>query len=387
MKKVAILLSSMQTGGIEKVSIEFMRRLTEYFDVTLFLRTNKGELLSDIPKEVQVKGLPKKTFKGELKRLLKRFRIFSFTYYLLKYIWASRIKKNFVLSSKISAKLIGEISNDEFDLAINYHGMHMSDISDVLYRIKAKKKIAFIHGDHDFHGDNIISSMNKEYNKFDKIFCVSLFTKNRFIKDFPLVETKTEVYYNPINTKEIIEKSKEDCEFQFDKNIINIVTVGRVSKEKGQDLIPPSAKLLKAKGYNFKWYIVGDGSDRERIENLVKENKVNFEVIFCGNQLNPYPFIKNSDIYVQPSYSEGYSLTLAEAGILGKVIIATKDCGIKEEIEDKKSGLIVEPKVITISAGIENIIVDKALKENLENKVKTIDFSHREEINKILGIM
>lgn len=104
---------------------------------------------------------------------------------------------------------------------------------------------------------------------------------------------------------------------------ISIMTVGRLVSVKGQQMIPYTVRLLLNAGHDIHWYLVGDGLLRETVEEEIKKHDVADRVHLLGTQMNPYPYIKNCDIYVQPSFSEGYCTTTMEAKILHKPIVTT----------------------------------------------------------------
>lgn len=253
-------------------------------------------------------------------------------------------------------------------------------------RINASKKIAWIHGETTQLKDTDLFS--KYYENFDKIFAVSKVTKEHFISRFKMCENKVDVYYNPINRDEIIYKSFAPKKFEFDNSVVNIVTVGRLSPEKGVDMIPSIVSKLINEGINIHWYIVGDGSLMNELRKQIEINKIKSYITLVGNLINPYPFIKSCDIYVQPSYEEGYSTTICEAGILGKAIIGTSTSGgIREQIEDNVSGLIAEPNVDSLLEKIKKLILNDDLIKTLEKNVALKDFSNANELNKLKKIL
>ena len=153
-------------------------------------------------------------------------------------------------------------------------------------------------------------------------------------------------------------------------------------------MIPAIVKILKTDGYKIKWFIIGDGPKQEELERLIQKEKVENEIYLLGVKQNPYCFMKACDIYVQPSYTEGYSTTICEAGILGKAIIGTKPSGgIRDQIEDGESGMIVDAKVDSIAKAIEQLIDDPSLKVKFERNIQQKDFSGKGEIKKFISYM
>ena len=271
-----------------------------------------------------------------------------------------------------------------YDCAIAYHGMNAGCLTTVLYCINADKKVAWIHGDHPFVGKNQIDA-EKVYQQFDRIFCVSPSMCERFLADFPSVANITDSYKNILSVTDIQGLAHNQISEQFNSNYLNIVTVGRISPEKGQDLIPETISRLKKLGLSLKWYLIGDGQDIERIRELCDKFAVQDDVFFLGLKQNPYPYIMHCDIYVQPSYTEGYCLTVCEAGILEKPIVLTEATAAAAGIwEDQMTAIVVKHSSEDLANGILRIYSDKDLQKIITNNLKRIDFSNQDEIQKII---
>ena len=174
---------------------------------------------------------------------------------------------------------------ERFDCVVAYQIINDECMLGSLYRLKAPVKVVWSHA----YINKQEAIYGQWYNKFDKLFCVSRFAKKALIDNFPFLADKTEVFYNVINPKEILRLADESMDLQFSNAYISIVTVGRLTSDKGQDIIPHTARLLVDAGYPIKWYLVGDGDLRETLVNSISENKVQDTVILLGNKNNPYP--------------------------------------------------------------------------------------------------
>lgn len=385
-KKVVILLPWMKMGGTNKIAINFMRDLAEYCDVTLVLSENTGELLDQLPQNIQIINDTIKSFreilKGDLKRLRVKYLIKDFSYYM-------KIKtgKDSIDNYKYIVDRSAAISNEVYDCAISYHGQSPERLLNLIYRTNARKKVVWIHGEMSF-SQNKIDQLKKYYEKVDHFFFVSNSTRESFAERIPFEQDKSTVYYNPIDKLEIIEKAKENIQPVFSDQYTNILTVGRLSKEKGQDMVPAITKKLIDNGYPIHWYLIGDGETRIQIQNLIKQYGVEDHVFLLGTKANPYCYMKACTLYVQPSYTEGYSTTICEAGILGKAIIGTiPSGGIKEQIEEGKDGLIVDATVEGISNGISCLIEQPELRRTFEKNILKKNFEGKGEISKFLKII
>ena len=235
----------------------------------------------------------------------------------------------------------------------------------VVNKIKAKKKIQWIHFDITKIGFNQ-SFASKVYSKFDKIFVVSKEGREKVIGILPHLKDKTDKFFNIVSPELVMEMADKGSGFEDDFSGVRILTVGRLSKEKGQDLTIPVLARLKEAGYNVRWYCIGDGSARGEYEKLIKEYNVENDYILLGTTPNPYPFMKQCDIYVQSSRHEGYCITLAEARCFDNPIVSTNFTGASEQIAHDQTGLIVNFDEQQMYNAIRQLLDDK----NLENKFR-----------------
>lgn len=385
-KKVAILLPWLKMGGTNKVALRFAKELSEYYDVTIILSENSGELLGEVPKNINIIIDEMRDFKEIFKTDLKKFHLKYIVKNLFYYL-KIKLGKDSIDNYLYMVSRHPYISEDIFDCAISYHGQSPERLLNLIYRVHSRKKAAWIHGEMGFSKERC-RRMEKYYNKLDHFFFVSEPTLSSFKEKIDFDEKKATVYYNPLDDSEIMEQAEQKFLPSFTRENVNLLTVGRISSEKGQDMIPDIVSILKADGYKIKWFIIGDGPKQEELEQLIQKKKVKNEICLLGVKRNPYCFMKACDIYVQPSYTEGYSTTICEAGILGKAIIGTKPSGgIRDQIEDGESGLIVDAKADSIAKAIEQLIDDPSLKVKFERNIQQKDFSGKGEIKKFISYM
>lgn len=385
-KKVAILLPWLKMGGTNKIAVNFMAELSEFCEVTLILSQNCGELLPELPEHIHVIVDEMKIFQDIMQQDIKHLRLQKILQDIIYYV---KIKTGY--DSIDNYKYIVErnkcISKEMFDCAINYHGQSPERMLNLIYRIKSKKKIAWIHGEMGFSQDKL-NRLKKYYDKMDYFYFVSAATLKSFDRTIGVDYSKAMVYYNPINKKDILKRAEETMEIDFDTSVCNILTVGRISAEKGQDMIPVVARILLDKGYKFCWYIIGDGDNSMKIRQLIEKYEVEEHVKLLGVKMNPYCYMKNCDLYVQPSYTEGYSTTICEAGILGKAVIGTKTSGgVREQITDGENGMIVDATVEGLADGIAHLIDCPEEKKKFEREIAKKNFEGTGEIKKFLSYL
>lgn len=246
---------------------------------------------------------------------------------------------------------------------------------------KKNKKIAWIHNDiTKVYGKGIKAKLKKMmdkriYKKFGQLVFVSKDNLAKFNKKYKIKNEK-QVIYNYIDSNQVIKKAKEKIDFDFPKDSINFVTVCRLVKQKALDrLIKVHSKLIK-EGFKHRFFIVGTGYQRKKLEDMIKNAGVEDSFILLGKKVNPYPYIKKADFFCLLSYFEGYPMVLEEAKILGKNILIT-NTSARETIEDYKNGNIFDNSADGIYIGLKNIISGK---EIINNETKKHEKYNNEKI-------
>ena len=347
-KKILFMVSSMNIGGVEKSLLSLLSVIPkDKYDITVLTLEKKGGFLDYIPSYIKVeeaawfkeiKPIIMESPQRTIKKYLKENKVFKIPTFIYSYYKSKNTDNRYIYYKNI-LKSIPE-NEGEYDVAIAYAGPTEIIDAYITHKVKAKKKIGWVHFDISKHKINEKLYENL-YEKFDKIFTVSNEANKKLNEIIPSTVNKSEVLLNIISKELINEMAKEDINFDNEFDGVKIVTVGRLSKEKGQDLAIKALANLKKDGYKVRWYCVGEGNSREEYESLIKDNKLEEDFILLGATPNPYPYIKNSDIYVQTSRHEGYCLTLAEAKCLCKPIVTTNFTGAYEQIEHGINGLIV----------------------------------------------
>lgn len=336
-KKIAVVFNRMIVGGAEKALLSFLRAIdTERYDVTLFTLNDKGAYFEEIPGDITVRFTACDNAREQFMDDIKHFRvrlIVNGIYCRLMIRLCREPYKKYSYTLRSYPKLGGH-----FDCAIAYK-INYENTATILQRIDADKKCIWLHGTIGEPCETR-SWMNQVLSKTQCVFCVSKDWKEQLDHMYPAHRHKTQVFYNLLPVDEILEKSKAPIDVSLTNTAI--VTVGRLSPEKGQQMIPQTTRLLLDAGYDVYWYLVGDGDLRETVESEIQKYDVAEHVILLGTQMNPYPYIKNCDIYVQPSFSEGYCTTTMEAKILHKPIVTTDAPGMREQFVSGENGLIVD---------------------------------------------
>ena len=381
-KNIIFVISRMAIGGSQKSLVNALCSLDyDRFDVTLYVRENKTELISELPTDVKV-------IVNTNKRRFEHTPYTLFLYFLISFfvlIGKKNLANQFGIRSRdyivkrksnYEKKHYKEILNQKYDIAISYlQGYTCKFTYDC---VTADRMICFFHNSTD-----ALPDIHKEYLKrFDNVVVISEETKDFLSKRYPEINDRILVIKNLINIEDIIEKSKKKT-INRENGITYLCTCGRMSPEKGFDLAKDAASLLKKQNYNFRWFFVGDGPEMSKLKKETEEHSFSEIILFLGSQENPYPWIAQCDIYIQPSYEEAQGLTMMEAQILNKPIVSTRTVGAKTIIFDYKTGILCDINAEALCDSIARLIDDKALCNQLTENTKQIDYqSYNQQIKK-----
>lgn len=309
--KITIMFQSFHSGGVEQILINIANELCNYHEITVVTMNAEGELKTSLSESIRIVDFKKK-------KAIKTIGP------LIKYIKSN--KPDIILSAK-----------------------HFINIAVLISNMMLSKKIKVIATVHGQLGTNIKDIMMKLFIKTiyplsDCIICVS----NGVAEEMSTIindrySEKIKVIYNPVIDKQFIYKVNESNSIELEKpsNEKWIVSIGRISKEKNLELLIKSFNKIPDKE-NTKLIIIGDGPEKENIENLVFKLGLEKEVIFKGYQKNPYIYLKNADVFVLSSDREGLPTVLIEA-LFFKVHIVSTDCksGPREILSNGKYGKLV----------------------------------------------
>lgn len=345
MKKIRLLIinKSFELGGIQMALANMLEAIHNEYDVTLAVFNSNGPLKNRIPDNVKLLELsPLVQVLGMNGQDCKKYgssgqKIFKAVGGAWSKIFGNRIPVKFALAFQ---KNVGE-----YDVVISYH-QETSNSTLVtgfgefaLCKCKATQKIAWVHA--DFLATKLATLNNKKiYQRFDKIVCVSKVCMNNFMTAYPSLTDKCTYCYNFVPENEIIQKASEKQNvFERNDNTIVLFSACRLVEEKG--LIPALYNLLPLwkNGIDVKWYIAGEGIEREKIEEIIKNFHLENRVVLLGFLSNPYPYFKEADYLFLPSLHETFSMVVSEAHILGTSVIAA-DIPIMQEMLNKSDLLI-----------------------------------------------
>ena len=376
------MTTSMGSGGVEKALINFLEVFPrERYTITLLLVKKEGAFLSYLPKDVncvelRLKGIQTEeilyyqSFKRVVYNNVRKLRFWT----ALKICWRKATSEDwfYYLPKKVSGlESLNPFLKQHYDVAICYHIHQAINLAYIAECINADYKIAWVHNDFKNTGFNI-RALKSYLMKYDKYFVVSDELLKEFKELMPAeLINKVDIFQNIISGSAIKRQAEEFYPSEYDKNKkLRIVSVGRLNEQKGFDIAIDVCKILAVQYPDLVWYIVGEGEERVSLQEKIDCLGLTKNMKLLGNRTNPYPYIKNALLYVQPSRHEGYGIAVAEARALSKPIICTPFAGAFEQIINNKTGMIVPLKVESLAEAIQKCITDSKFREYLEENLK-----------------
>lgn len=395
-KRIIIISHAMELGGAEKSLLGLLSTIdTERYDVDLFLLRHEGELMPFIPKNIHL--LPEKPAYTVLARPMKD--TLSEGHFMLTFarlvgkVFARIYEKKHKLtdsgvaldlSHKFTCPFMPDIEPAvEYDLAISFLCPHYFGLK----KIKAKKRIAFIHTDYSKVQVDV-ESEEKIWGGYDHIASISPSVTDTFVGTFPSLASKIILIEN-ILPKALIEQQKLafDASSEMPHKGIRLLSIGRFCTAKNFDNIPEICRMLTDMGLDVYWYIIGYGPDEQIIRNKIAEFEVKDRVVILGKKDNPYPYIDRCDLYVQPSRYEGKCVTVREAQMLLKPVVITDYATSASQLENGVDGMIVPMKNSLCAIAIAELLCDPDKLKSLSLNCRNADYSNAEEIRKIYEII
>ncbi|MDD9266530.1 glycosyltransferase [Paenibacillus sp. GCM10023248] len=395
-KKILISMYSLHIGGAERSLIGLLESFDyQKYEVDLFLYRHEGEFLQFIPKEVNL--LPAineyTTFERPVKDIIKEGHIFLGGARVLAKIKAAiknkgahkeqRTYKQMQYSWHYSMPKLPKLKK-HYDVAISFLGPH----NFILDKVNANIKFGWNHTDYFAIVNPDMDLDEKMWNRLDFIVNVSSDCEESFLKVFPKLNSKVIVLENIISSTFVHKQSNENISGEMPEDgSIRICSVGRFSNQKGFDMAVLACKRLVELGYNITWYIIGYGTEEEQIRQMIHENNLEKRFILLGKKINPYPYIKNCNIYCQPSRYEGKAVTVREAQILAKPVIITNFPTSSSQLEDGVDGHICELSIEGIVEGLEKLINDAEFQIHFSENCKKRDYSNASEVQKLYNLI
>ena len=398
--RIFINMHYMELGGAERALLGLLNSLdTDKVDVDLFLNQHTGEFMPLIPKKINL--LPERRGYNAIERPMLQVlkegqygivlgRLKARKHHRKYHKSLTDIEKSFDSSSFhyvaecVQPYLPSLDDLGEYDLAISFLQPH----NIVLNKVKAKKKIAWIHTDYSTVHVNAELEL-PVWAGFDYIASISPDCTRSFLQTFPTLKNKIIEIENILSTSFVRRQAELlDVSAEMPKNGINLLSVGRYCHAKNYDNVPDIVKRLVDKGFkDLRWYIIGFGGDEPLIRQRIAEAGMEDYVILLGKKDNPYPYIKACDVYVQPSRYEGKSVTVREAQVLCKPVIVTSYPTARSQVRNGVDGIIVPQENEGCADGIAQAIQNSDQLKALTAYLQENDYGNEREVEKVLNLL
>ena len=299
MKKVAFFSKNLEIGGMEKALVNLLNSLVDKYDIYLFLEEKKGPLLQTIDSKIHIIEYKISTSKNVIKRKIINFskRLSFYLKYHNKFYFSCSYATYSVICSKLA--LVSSKNN-----SLYIHSNYVQVYKDDLQKLKSFFLIL-------------------NFSKFKKVFFVSNESMDKMLDIYPNLQGKAFVVNNLIDSKKIIDLSKEKCDI-FNKKKVNLLYVGRLDKtSKNFDLLIDTFNNLIKLNKNAFLTILGSGNDEGYIKKLIEKYNINDYVKMVKSDINPYKYMKNASAIILTSYYEGFPVIYLEALVLNKNVYTT----------------------------------------------------------------
>ncbi len=347
--KILFFVPSFYMGGAEKVAVNMIRLLDkELFDIHLVTLTNDGPLYELVPQHISLHTL------NVSKTIFSIFRLRKILLKLMPDVIFSTLNR----------------THTALDMALI--GFKKRPIT--IFRNETSPKLVIAEKSLSF---TRLFLLKIAYKHATFILAQTPEMKKEMMKYFGVKGNKIQVFVNPLDIL-MINDAIENIDNPFDSHQINVVALGRLSKEKAVDTLLRSFRIVVDKNKNFVLHIIGrDGGEKKKLMQLVKDLSLEKNVKFWGEQSNPYKFIYFSDLYVLSSTREGLPNTVLESLYLKKPVVSTKCIPFMSQlIDDGKNGFLVD-------VGNTKQLAEAILKfKNIDTKINA-PLVYESDVNKL----
>ena len=398
MKKILFVINTLGGAGAEKALLELLKRFSpEEYEVSLYILLEQGELIHQVPSSVTIlnkdyvdasvlsKEGKKQLNKRILRRMFKNLAVFKNLPYILSNLFRM-IKKGKIYPDKLLWRAMSDSGleiKEHYDMAVAYlEGGSTYFVHD---HIDSDLKFTFMHVDYEYAGYS--RKIDKDcYLDFDRIFAVSDEVKQSLLKVYPEKKEQIYVFHNLIDQQEIKRKAELPGGFSDDYDGMRLLTVGRLTSQKAYEIAIDALKILKDHGRKVRWYVLGEGELRQRLQRQIDGLGLTQDFILLGAKENPYPYYAQCDVYVHATRFEGKSIAVQEAQILGCAIIVSDCHGNREQVEDDIDGKLCKLTPESISETIAYLLDHEKIRKEFSQKASLKLSGEQENIQKYFEI-
>ncbi len=398
-KKILFVINTMGRAGAETAMLELLKALdSPEYDISLYVIMGQGEMIGKLPPYVRLRNL-RFNAHSVLSRQGKRgmmatvCRAFFRNGGQIKKIrgiagnLASMGRQGKFQADKLLWRMLSDGSlrlEEQFDLAVAW--LEGASAYYVAEHVKAARKCAFIHIDYESAGYTREMDRNC-WDSFEKIFMVSQEVKEHFLAVYPEYADKAEIFHNLVDQEGIRRRSREAGGFSDGYEGKRLLTVGRLTWQKAYDIAIDAMKLLKDKGCNVRWYILGEGDQRRTLEKKIAALQLKEDFVLLGAAENPCPYYAQADIYVHATRFEGKSIAIQEAQTLGCAVIASDCNGNREQIKNGEDGILCQLTPEGIAESIETLLQNEETRKKLGKSAERKNMAQEQELQKLLQLL
>lgn len=398
MKKILIVINDMGMGGAQRSLLSFLKCLHSspqmaQYQVHIMVVDPAGGFYAQIPQGFTQLQPPKELHwlgTAFSKALLTRY--FSVKCLLGEAKWL--LKKRLGLFPKswnVQQKLwdcwkdrVPELPG-HYDVAVSYIDGYPNYY--VMDKVQADKKVLWVHNEYQKLAYDPVYDRSF-YEKAHSIITISPQCRQCILQEYPALGEKVHILENITVPAEVLEKSRQgECPEFAGFDGLKLLSVGRLNPQKGYDLAIESAKILRDQGISFLWLVLGEGPERQALQEQIDSNGLCDCFRLLGNRNNPYSYMAGCDILVQSSRFEGKSVVLDEAKILCKPIVVTDYTTAKDAISHGVTGWITPITAQGIGDGILKLYRDTELRKRIVENLTALPKGNEAELGKYLQNM
>lgn len=336
MKKVLFFIHNMEDGGAQKVLVHLVNNMDrKKFDITVLSLFGGGINESFLRSHVRYRA-----------------------------VFPRPIRGNSILQKLLSPEQLYRLCiKEQYDIVVSYlEGVSARIISGC--PDQAAKTACWIHSTLKSADDGAscfrsVREAEEQYSQFQRILCVSQWTRRAFCSAFPSID-RVEVQYNTVESEEILRLAREPASgLPSGEGRIRLIAVGGLKPVKALDRLLRIHARLREAGYPVHTCLVGQGPDKEALMQQTRELGVEDTVSFLGFQTNPYQYVAKCDLFVCSSHSEGFSTAVTESLIVGTPVCTVDVAGMKEMLgENNEWGIVTENSEDALYEGIKGLLAD-----------------------------
>lgn len=376
-KRVLFVVNTLGRAGAETLLLQVLRSFHDTsYEVFLYAVIGQGELFAQLPGDVVVLNPRPSTMSvlsrrgsrrmigGVLRAFVRNGGLCHKLGYVVRTLAAMR-KRGRLQPDKLLWRVMAEGAlrfPARFDMAVAW--MEGGAAYYVADYVKADRKVALIHIDHESAGYTREMDQNC-WEAFSAIFAVSQGVRRNFATLYPEYASRLRVFPNMIDLAGIQERAKAGPGFSDGYRGIRLLTVGRLTYQKGYDMALEALDILKKWGVCVRWYVLGEGEERKALERKRAKLGLTEDFVLLGAVENPFPYYAQTDIYVHATRFEGRSIALQEALALGCAVIVSDRSGNRDEIVDGQNGLLCSFDPLALAERIEWLARDESLRREL----------------------